>query len=61
MTDELTGRYEEIDLLYAISEILGHTVRLEEAAQTIVREVADAKERPRWNKRDFFGEKFEKK
>lgn len=41
MTDELTGRYEEIDLLYAISEILGHTVRLEEAAQTIVREVAD--------------------
>jgi sigma-B regulation protein RsbU (phosphoserine phosphatase) len=41
MTDELTGRYEEIDLLYAISEILGQTVRLEEAAQTIVREVAD--------------------
>jgi len=41
VTDELTGRYEEIDLLYAISEILGHTVRLEEAAQTIVREVAD--------------------
>lgn len=41
MTDELTSRYEEIDLLYAISEILGHTVRLEEAAQTIVREVAD--------------------
>ncbi len=41
VTDELTGRYEEIDLLYAISEILGHTVRLEEAAQTIVREVSD--------------------
>jgi sigma-B regulation protein RsbU (phosphoserine phosphatase) len=41
VTDELTGRYEEIDLLYAISEILGHTVRLDEAAQTIVREVSD--------------------
>jgi len=41
ITDELTSRYEEIDLLYAISEILGHTVRLEEAAQTIVREVSD--------------------
>jgi sigma-B regulation protein RsbU (phosphoserine phosphatase) len=41
ITDELTVRYEEIDLLYAISEILGHTVRLEEAAQTIVREVSD--------------------
>lgn len=41
VTDELTGRYEEIDLLYAISEILGHTVRLEEAAHTIVREVSD--------------------
>ncbi|MDZ4864095.1 MAG: GAF domain-containing SpoIIE family protein phosphatase [Gemmatimonadota bacterium] len=41
ITDELTSRYEEIDLLYAISEILGHTVKLEEAAHTIVREVAD--------------------
>jgi sigma-B regulation protein RsbU (phosphoserine phosphatase) len=41
ITDELTSRYEEIDLLYAISEILGHTVRLEEAARTIVREVSD--------------------
>ncbi|HXG45433.1 MAG TPA: GAF domain-containing SpoIIE family protein phosphatase [Gemmatimonadales bacterium] len=41
LTDELAGRYEEIDLLYTISEILGRTVRLEEAAQTIVREVAD--------------------
>ena len=38
--DELSSRYEEIDLLYAISEILGQTVRLEEAAQTIVREVS---------------------
>ena len=38
--EELTSRYEEIDLLYAISEILGQTVRLEEATQTIVREVS---------------------
>jgi hypothetical protein len=37
VADELAGRYEEIDLLYAISEILGRTVRLEEAAQIIVR------------------------
>ena len=34
------SRYEEIDLLYAISEILGQTVRLEEATQTIAREVS---------------------
>ena len=40
MAEELAGRYEEIDLLYAISEILGRTVRLEEATQTIVREVS---------------------
>ncbi|HET7240783.1 MAG TPA: SpoIIE family protein phosphatase, partial [Gemmatimonadales bacterium] len=40
IAEELTSRYEEIDLLYAISEILGQTVRLEEATQTIVREVA---------------------
>ena len=33
--EELTVRYAEIDLLYAISEILGQTVRLEEAARTI--------------------------
>jgi phosphoserine phosphatase RsbU/P len=41
LTNELAERYEEIDLLYAISEILGHTLRLEEAAQTIIREVSD--------------------
>ncbi|HXI21533.1 MAG TPA: GAF domain-containing protein, partial [Gemmatimonadales bacterium] len=41
ITDELTTRYEEIDLLYAISEILGRTVQLDEAARTIVREVSD--------------------
>ncbi len=41
VVEELTGVYKEIDLLYAISEILGHTTRLEEAAPTIVNEVAD--------------------
>lgn len=40
LSEELASRYEEIDLLYAISEILGRTVSLEEAAQTIVREVS---------------------
>jgi len=40
VAEELAGRYEEIDLLYAISEILGRTVRLEEAAQVIVREAS---------------------
>jgi phosphoserine phosphatase RsbU/P len=33
---ELAERYEEINLLYTISEILGRTVRLEEAAATIL-------------------------
>ncbi len=41
VVEELTAVYKEIDLLYAISEILGHTVRLEEAAPTIVHEVAE--------------------
>jgi sigma-B regulation protein RsbU (phosphoserine phosphatase) len=40
VAEELAGRYEEIDLLYAISEILGQTLRLEEAAQTIIREIS---------------------
>ena len=40
IAEELSVRYEEIDLLYAISEILGQTVRLEEATQIIVREVS---------------------
>lgn len=40
LSQELATRYEEIDLLYTISEILGRTVRLEEAAQTIVRAVS---------------------
>jgi phosphoserine phosphatase RsbU/P len=38
---ELATRYEEIDLLYTISEVLGHTVQLEQAAETIVRAVSD--------------------
>ena len=38
---ELSGRYEEIDLIYTISEILGHTIRLDEAAQRILREVSN--------------------
>jgi phosphoserine phosphatase RsbU/P len=37
---ELAERYEEIDLIYTISEILGHTIRLEEGAQRIVAEVS---------------------
>jgi phosphoserine phosphatase RsbU/P len=40
VAEELAVRYEEIELLYAISEILGRTVRLEEAAQIIIREVS---------------------
>jgi sigma-B regulation protein RsbU (phosphoserine phosphatase) len=38
---ELAERYEEINLLYTISEILGRTVSLEEGAGTILREVSD--------------------
>jgi sigma-B regulation protein RsbU (phosphoserine phosphatase) len=38
---ELATRYEEIDLLYTISEVLGHTVQLDQAADTIVRAVSD--------------------
>jgi len=34
---ELSERYEEIDLIYTISEILGHTIRLDEAAHRILR------------------------
>ena len=38
---ELAVRYEEINLLYTISEVLGRTVQLEEAARIIVKEVSD--------------------
>lgn len=40
VAEELANRYEEIDLLYAINEILGRTARLEEATRTIAREVS---------------------
>ena len=39
--EELAERSNEIDLLYTISGILGDTVRLEEAAKTILRELCD--------------------
>jgi sigma-B regulation protein RsbU (phosphoserine phosphatase) len=39
--NELAERYEEINLLYTISEILGRTVSLEEAAQTILTEISE--------------------
>jgi sigma-B regulation protein RsbU (phosphoserine phosphatase) len=39
--NELAERYEEINLLYTISEILGRTLSLDEAAATILEELAD--------------------
>ena len=39
--NELAERYEEINLLYTISEILGRTVALEEAARTILSEISE--------------------
>lgn len=41
LAEELATRYQEIDLLYLISELLGRTPRLEDAAKTILREVSD--------------------
>jgi sigma-B regulation protein RsbU (phosphoserine phosphatase) len=41
LSEELATRYQEIDLLYTINEVLGHTVHLEQAAKTIVRAVGD--------------------
>jgi sigma-B regulation protein RsbU (phosphoserine phosphatase) len=38
---EMSERYEEINLLYSISEILGSVISLREAAATILSEVAD--------------------
>ena len=38
---ELAERYEEINLLYTISEILGRTVRIEEAAPAILTEISE--------------------
>ena len=40
-TRELTERWEEIDLLYSISEILGSKLDLEEATDEILREVCE--------------------
>lgn len=40
-TYELSERYEEINLLYSISETLGSILRLEEAAAVILQEVCD--------------------
>ena len=46
--NELAERYEEINLLYTISEILGRTVSLEEAAATILaRGQRDGRRAPR--------------
>src|ERR1043166_1299871 len=39
--NELAERYEEINLLYTISEILGRTVALDEAARTILTEISE--------------------
>ena len=39
--NELAERYEEINLLYSISEILGRTVSLEDGAATILKEVSE--------------------
>jgi phosphoserine phosphatase RsbU/P len=39
--NELAERYEEINLLYTISEILGRTVALEEASRTILSEISE--------------------
>jgi sigma-B regulation protein RsbU (phosphoserine phosphatase) len=40
-TRELSERYEEINLLYSISEVLGSVLSLSEAAQRILTEVAE--------------------
>jgi len=39
LSDEIAGRYEEITLLYSISETLGSVISLEEAAGKILHEV----------------------
>lgn len=41
LSAELAARYEEIDLLYSIGELLGHAHAVSEVAGRIVREVAD--------------------
>lgn len=41
LTEELATRYEEIDLLYTLNDILAQALRLEDAAGTIIRAVSD--------------------
>ncbi len=41
LSEELATRYEEIDLLYTLNDILGQALRLEDAAGTIIRAVSD--------------------
>ena len=41
LSEELASRYEEIDLLYTISEVLSHTARFEDAAATILAAVSE--------------------
>ena len=41
LSTELAARYQEIDLLYTIGEVLAHTLRLDHAGTTIVRAVAE--------------------
>lgn len=41
LSHELASRYEEIDLLYTLTDILGQALRLEDAAGIIVRAVSD--------------------
>ncbi len=40
LAKQLASRYEEIELLYTISEILGQTARIDEAADTLLRAVS---------------------
>jgi sigma-B regulation protein RsbU (phosphoserine phosphatase) len=40
-TAELQDRYEEIDLLYTISDVLGSILHMDDAARVILREVCD--------------------
>lgn len=40
LAKQLASRYEEIELLYTISEIIGRTIGLHEATETILREVS---------------------
>ena len=40
ITEELADRYQEIDLLYTISELLGQKIYFKETAKNILREVS---------------------